>query len=697
MFYKLIICLSLMLGAMIMSNYALSASVDLGESLLIPVNSNVTSHEDEDKDGLKDNLEFKLADSVKPLLVFDSDEANTLWGSGEPVTAFQVRPSGCIGGACERRCFGANCGDARSIGGLLPVNPYVVLVKYEMLWRKDGGYGPDSYCKNAHSGDNQGLVLTLKSYDGRTWEASRVNNANWSWPPPPLPGLPNGWLLEQLQQEWIRNNSADWEGNHVRIYLSAHKHHQYFNTALNHEDSVYSDYGCNDDVNGNGNRVLPNLISPFSDKRPNNVGEPEAHDSRVFISALDAHGFPGENVWSPKPFTGGINDSCLDTFRESLGAANDCETTAIIPWMEHSFSVRPMAVAEVRPVANSTKNLDVLTIDGQGNIDDLVWGPENQYLWTKVKGIRNFKTAPYSPVGAVARSRNKLDIFAVGLDGNVYSAAWEKGFADGWHGWGRILDLKAKVGSSISAVSRRTDWIDIFVVGEDDGVYTAAWNPSFTGGWKGWWRIGDLKVEPKSSVSVASRGPDNLDVFVSGNDGYVYTAAWDPQGGWKGWWRVLDLEVFPGSPISAVSSGTGWLDIFVVGKDGGIYTASWQPSFTEGWHGWWRIRDLQSEPGSVIGVVSRSPDKLDVVVTGKDGAVYTAAYEPSFQDGWHGWWRIRDFTVTPGTAVAVVSRDSDWLDVFVTQEGETYTAAWHPSFADGWHGWWMIPTARPPR
>jgi len=38
--------------------------------------------------------------------------------------------------------------------------------------------------------------------------------------------------------------------------------------------------------------------------------------------------------------------------------------------------------------------------------------------------------------------------------------------------------------------------------------------------------------------------------------------------------------------------------------------------------------------------VSRSTDKLDIFVTGTDGGVYKAAWEPDFADGWHGWWRM---------------------------------------------------------
>jgi len=42
-------------------------------------------------------------------------------------------------------------------------------------------------------------------------------------------------------------------------------------------------------------------------------------------------------------------------------------------------------------------------------------------------------------------------------------------------------------------------------------------------------------------VSPGSRDPNKLDVFVVGNDGRIYTAAWDhhvADGKWRGWWKI---------------------------------------------------------------------------------------------------------------------------------------------------------------
>lgn len=88
----------------------------------------------------------------------------------------------------------------------------------------------------------------------------------------------------------------------------------------------------------------------------------------------------------------------------------------------------------------------------------------------------HFKAAPNSSVFAVSRSADRLDIFAVGQDGGIYSAAWSPGMQK-WRGWWRILDGVAAPGTMVTAAVRAPDFLDIFCVGSDRRVYTAAWRP----------------------------------------------------------------------------------------------------------------------------------------------------------------------------------------------------------------------------
>jgi hypothetical protein len=209
----------------------------------------------------------------------------------------------------------------------------------------------------------------------------------------------------------------------------------------------------------------------------------------------------------------------------------------------------------------------------------------------------NCPVPPFGPpVSAISRKSNCLDVFAVGRDGRILGAQWEHQVLDGqWRGWWHIRGGKTSKNAKIASVSRDANKLDVFVVGGNGTVYTAAWDKNVNESeWRGWWPIGDMKAPPGSAVSAVSRDANKLDVFVVGNNGRIYTAAWDQnvsQGKWRGWWNIQDgKDCPPGAPVSAVSRDANKLDVFVVGNNGRIYTAAWDQNVSQGkWRGWWNI------------------------------------------------------------------------------------------------------------
>lgn len=306
-------------------------------------------------------------------------------------------------------------------------------------------------------------------------------------------------------------------------------------------------------------------------------------------------------------------------------------------------------------------------------------------------GLTSLRTTQPSACHVVTRGTDHLDVFVADGAGSTTTAAWEPAMVSWWEGWWHLLGGRAAPGAHVTAVSRREDFLDVFVVGTDGHAYTCAWTP--TTGWRGWWRIGSAVFPQGSMISAVSRSQDHLDIFATDTSGRVLTAAWEPafSDGWHGWWDLRGGRARPGAPVSAVVRGPDHLDVFVVGTDGGCWSAAWEPGFTDWWHGWWRIGRPVFPQGAYLGGVSRSADKLDIFGTDANGNTLTAAWEPAFSDGWHGWWHVRGGRAQPGAPVTAVSRSADKLDVFVIgTDNVTYTAAWEPAFADGWHGWWNL-------
>ena len=389
-------------------------------------------------------------------------------------------------------------------------------------------------------------------------------------------------------------------------------------------------------------------------------------------------------------------------FKQLLDAAYPSTTSSSIagpnpdnPWPLSSVLVSPRLPpgAQVGVVSRSTDKLDLFVTDRAGVIWTAAWEPDFADWWHGWWQLNSGRGAPGAPIHGTSRSTDKLDIFVAGTDDQIYTAAWEPYFTDWWHGWWLLNSGATAPAGHITVVSRNTDKLDAFVVGTDGRVYTAAWEPGFTDWWHGWWPIGDIQVPPGAPVHAVSRSADKLDIFVTDVDGVIWTAAWEPDftDGWHGWWQLNGGRAAPGAPVTAVSRSTDKLDVFVVGTDGRVYTAAWEPDFTDWWHGWWPIGSIVAPQGAPVHAVSRSTDKLDIFVTDVNGVIMTAAWEPDFTDWWHGWWELNGGRAAPGAAVTAVSRSADKLDVFVVgTDGKVYTAAWEPDFTDWWHGWWAI-------
>jgi CubicO group peptidase (beta-lactamase class C family) len=263
------------------------------------------------------------------------------------------------------------------------------------------------------------------------------------------------------------------------------------------------------------------------------------------------------------------------------------------------------------PVPPGPERLNLVVTAADGSVQHARWEQNvAEAAWRGWWPVRDQVLTVGQPVSVVSRDLDKLDIFAADSDSRTYTAAWDANVADAsWRGWWNILTGAIPAGGSISAVSRDPEKLDLFLVSTDGGVYTAAWDQNVAGGWRGWWRIGDLRARPGSPVAAVSRDPGKLDVFVAGDDGKTYTAAWDQNvaGGWRGWWNILTGAIPAGGSISAVSRDPEKLDVFLVSTDGGVYTAAWDQTVAGGWRGWWRIGNLQAHPGAPVGVVVTRP------------------------------------------------------------------------------------------
>lgn len=220
---------------------------------------------DRDLDGLDDAMETSLAERIRPILIFDSNE--TTIEQDEPITLFQARPA-----------------------DLSSPDTMSVRIRWVMLFRKSGGYGPCSVlCGGSHAGDIKTITYTMESKDkGVTWETTRIT------------------LGEKDTIAWEKGrDKIGPRASHPQVFVSSGSHNLYFFPSEGGIKSPYSLLGCCDNVDGKGALSLPGI---------KNVGEPETHPEPFFADRL-APVFPGYSVWGGNYFfsiwTGSIRDKWL--------------------------------------------------------------------------------------------------------------------------------------------------------------------------------------------------------------------------------------------------------------------------------------------------------------------------------------------------------------------------------------------------
>ena len=185
-----------------------------------------------------------------------------------------------------------------------------------------------------------------------------------------------------------------------------------------------------------------------------------------------------------------------------------------------------------------------------------------------------------APVSSVARTGNNLDLFITGNDGRVYTSWWSagndwSGVADNWRPIGGFFPVTAPV----SSVARTGNNLDLFITGNDGRVYTSWWSAG--NDWSGvadnWRPIGGF-FPVTAPVSSVARTGNNLDLFITGNDGRVYTSWWSAGNDWSGVadnWRPIGGFFPVTAPVSSVARTGNNLDLFITGNDGRVYTSWW--------------------------------------------------------------------------------------------------------------------------
>jgi hypothetical protein len=275
---------------------------------------------------------------------------------------------------------------------------------------------------------------------------------------------------------------------------------------------------------------------------------------------------------------------------------------------------------------------------------------------------------------AVSWGAGRIDVFATG--GVGVSNLLHKWFYNGWHDWENLgvppgKDLSGYSGifgySAPAACSWGNGRLDIFALGSDGQL----WQLWFSSGWHDWYPLGrpsGYLVGSPGAVATVSWGYQRIDIFIRGGDGNLWQLWYN--GAWQPWHRFDDTRNLGVSPYetsgcntaygyefyapAVCSMGANRLDVFFVNHYGYLeqlwFNGAWQPLYQVGGYYF-----MSASPSAVTwqSSVLGSPPRMDIFTRGYDFALWQLYYAewwgvcynngilvPCFIGGWHGWYNL---------------------------------------------------------
>jgi len=337
-------------------------------------------------------------------------------------------------------------------------------------------------------------------------------------------------------------------------------------------------------------------------------------------------------------------------------------------------------------------------LDANGRLEVFAWGSDGG-LWSIAQRASNLDvwgawqatgglTLGGPPVAAV-NANGQLEIFVKGSDGALWHNPQVGSVFTGWSSLGGAL-------GSIPAVGKNSDGhLEVFALGTN-GALNHIWQlaPNGSTGWASWASFGGTgKSIPTVALNTVGTLAGELEVFVVGNDipaSHLYTLWQTSSSSSSSWssWTSLGGWILPEPSVARNKSGT--LQVFAIGHDffsGNNVTNNRQAS--PGGTSWVGFSSPGSPPPGAISPVagSNQDSRLEIFGIGTDKALWhnsQAAPDGSFS----GWSSLG----VPGSgtnwSIALTQNADGRLGVFAISSADGVLRHIHQvGVNDGWSAW----------
>jgi hypothetical protein len=230
------------------------------------------------------------------------------------------------------------------------------------------------------------------------------------------------------------------------------------------------------------------------------------------------------------------------------------------------------------------------------------------------------RPAQPQPVTAFWRNRDHLDLFMTGRDGYVWSTYFENNQRQPHWFQLRPETGVAAPGQPVTAFWRNPDHLDLFMTGRDGHVWSIYFENNQ-------WQPGWFQVRPETGVAVPGqpvtavwRNPNHLDLFMTGQDGHVWSTYFENNQWQPHWFQLLPETgvAAPGQPVTAVWRNPNHLDLFITGRDGHIWSTYFQGTFVANLQQQW----LATGEGITFGDAPGSPTVMSTPGTPNEAVVW---------------------------------------------------------------------------
>ena len=290
---------------------------------------------------------------------------------------------------------------------------------------------------------------------------------------------------------------------------------------------------------------------------------------------------------------------------------------------------------------------------------DAVHDPNRENEWGGEYG-------PYLIPRYTRRVNNELHVYFVMSTWNPYNTVLMRGRLrlHPWRGWYSLSGAAFPPGASVTSASRGPNQLEVWAV-DNAGTVRGNW---FDETWHGWYSLAGPTFPPGASVTSASRGPNQLEVWAVDNAGTVRGNWFDET--WRGWYSLAGATFPPGACVTSVSRGPNQLEVWAVDNTGTV-RGNW---FDETWRGWYSLADGAPtlSVGGAVSAVKRTAQTMSVFTVDQNGAAYVA----SFQSVWAKWAQLAGAEFPPGARPTSVSRHQDRMEIWVVDIDGTVRGNW---------------------